>query len=267
MRVRIAAGQDSSRLGWIEFEPARLASYSDAELIQFLSERSIESTLRSPTGITVIIPTRLSGPPARSPTDSTGHVVTLRAREDSSLSYLQSIIGELTRRRPLTALTEALTHSRDLVQLSWVEEALSRMRGPDVHSVLKQIAMIPRTDWAQYFALKYFAELGSLWALAILSCHYEQYAIYGLEWSQTITLFGRYHYYPAAGHLVRQVAVANMNVGFAALQTLLQLYPDGRSHFASPEEAAEYWTHYVQQREPREREQRLCSAHVTLREP
>ncbi len=241
------AGQDSvdSAQG-MRFDPTRLLSYSNAELIELLSGESIQLNLSSHSGPVYLL--RSPGLDNAQPThDSTGdRAVTIPVRADSGLSYLDAVIGELVRRRPFEDLVRpfrapVVGH----IQLAWLEEVFARLRGPEADSALKPFATADETDETQYFALKYFAKAGAPWALDILNCHYFEYPTSSFEWSEIVTLFGKYKYYPAGRNLATTIGAALVNLGDASLQSLLMLYPEGRSDFRSSEEGTRYWTRYV----------------------
>jgi len=242
----------------LRYDPARLGSYSNTELVWLLSGASITRNLReghSP-GMAYIMPSRVLGRQTRSSPDTLTKAVTIPLHQDSSLFYIDAVVGELVQRKPYRDLLQAFDTSRDQIQLSWLEDVFNRLRGPEADSGLTHYAMIPDSEDIQYFALKYFAEGGTRWALDILNCH--QYTVSSLEWADIVTLFGQYRYYPAAATLALTLNAASLNLGTAAEESLRALFPEAGTPYHSPDEAQRYWTRYVREHQKPEYARGTC---------
>jgi len=242
----VAGGQQRSTASRaLVFDPARVSSYSDRELIQLLSREAIEVNLVSDSGLFSLLPTTGIG----RVTDSSGNwaykSVQIRGPQDSGISYPEVVVGELTRRRPISELVQAFDTS-DFVQQSWILEVFSNIRTPEVDSVLRKVATAKGTDYPQYLALKYFAVTGTPWALAVLNCNYfGKYPVPDLEWTSIVSLFGKYRYYHATRNLVNTLDFAFVTLDRAAFESLMELYPEGPKQFTSPDSAVAAWTLYL----------------------
>jgi len=244
----VAEGQQPSTAPHaVVFDPARLSSYSNRELVQLLSRESIEVNVVSHSGLVSLLPS----PGIERVTDSVGNwaykSVQIRPTQDSGIDYPGVVVRELARRRPIRELVQAFDTS-DFVQQSWILQVFSSVRTPEVDSVLKKVATAKETEYPQYLALKYFAETGTPWALAVLNCNYfGKYPVSDLEWSSIVSLFGKYRYYRATRNLINSLDFALVTLDEAAFQSLLVLYPDGPKQFTSPEGAVQAWAGYLAQ--------------------
>jgi hypothetical protein len=244
----------------LRYEHSHLAAYTNTELIDLLSRSSIELSLTNKHGMVSLVPSRALRDRPRSFRDSVRNVVNIPITADSSLSYLDDVVAELVRRRPYSDLLNAFASSLDFVQQTWIVEVLAHLRSPEADSALKVFATEPDSDYTQYLALKYFAESGASWALAILNCHYFNYPVSSLEWSAIVTLFGEYRYYPAGLNLANTLNAALVNLGDAAEQSLIALYPEAHPDYHSPEEASKFWMRYVKEHQKHEYA-RTCMSH------
>jgi hypothetical protein len=243
----IAAGAQAglSQTEGLRYEPSRLGSYSNTELIWLLSRSSIDLNLRDRAheGVVLLTPSLVLGQHRRPSSDTVTKTATIPVHRDSGLFYIDVVISQLVQRRAYRELLQAFDTSRDLVQLSWLEHVFASLRGPEADSGLRPYATMPDSGETQYFALKYFAEGGTRWSFDILNCH--QYTVSSLEWADIVSLFGHFRYYPASANLAGELDMASLNLDVAAEEALRALYPEAQPQYHSPEEARKYWTRYV----------------------
>lgn len=157
---------------------------------------------------------------------------------------VHAIAMELVRRRSYSALLRRFGDSRDLAQESWVEKILSTIRDPVSDSGMTVFAK--RTlDVRSFFALKYFARVGTPWALEILDSNYGQYTVPSYEWAEIVELFGFYRYTPAAHHIAESIG-SFPDIGVAAIESLVAMYPAGKDRFETAVDARQYWLLFLQ---------------------
>ena len=236
------------------FDSTRLRSYSNAELVALLSQESLERNISGSQGLVNLgatSPSPPAGPVTAAARDSEHRAFSLSITPASSLPYPEAVVEELVRRQPTAELLRAFNDPADLVQLSWLEATFERIRTPAVDSGLTLIAGQPDTldpnfiREPTYYALKYFARDGKPWALRILSCEYTRWPVSSMERAEVVPLFGEYKYYPAAPNLAETIDAMFLNLGDAAMTALKQMFPEGRTDFRSPMEAADYWRQYI----------------------
>ncbi len=92
-----------------------------------------------------------------------------------------------------------------------------------------------------YYVANYLAKTGDRRALAVLNSHYFRYPVSSWQWSFTVALFGKHAYLPAVPNLIGSLDAASLNVGWAALESLQEIYPDAPRHFGSRSEARAYF--------------------------
>lgn len=204
-----ACGQQGSvgASGPIAYDASRLRSYSDDELVGFLTQSSQFYNATRGT------------------------------------RFVSAVALELVRRRPYGLLLERLESSTDGAQRSWIERVLSRIRAPVADSGLRVLSSHDR-DERSYFALKYFARVGDRWALKILDENYGSYPVPASEWGEVVGLFGHFRYCPAAKHLAESIG-GTPDAGIVAIRALIELYPEGRGRFDTDSQARGYWANYV----------------------
>ena len=232
----------------ILFDSSQVRSYSTDALIALLSRGSLDLNLSSTSGLAFVLPLRqpdvaatqnLPNPRART--------VTINVEPTSRVHYPELVVNELVRRKPVNQLLDALKESNDWAQDNWLEVALSRVRGSTVDSTMAALARAGADNALGYLALLYFAEIGTPWALLQLDCQYAELPISSMERVDVVRLFGKYKFYPAALNLAETLDAMYLNLGDAALQSLLAMYPEGRSQFDSPVAAAAYWKRYLEE--------------------
>ncbi len=256
--------------GGISYDSSRIAAYTDAELVALLSHESLARNISLGHGM---VDLRAGNPqPAQQPSargsDSSPGVVQLSITPAASLPYPEAVVEELVRRHASSELLQAFDTTIDMIQLSWLLQTLGRIRGAAVDSALAAIATAPDTldprtiEERTYFALKYFAEVGTPWALRILNCNYDRWPVSSMERADIVSLFGTYKYYPSTPNLAATIDAALVNLGDAALTGLEVMFPEGRKDFRGPEEATTYWKRYVSQHwhGPRDDERRCRSS-------
>jgi len=200
----------------IEFDPEKLSSFSNRALVSLLSTESL------------IL--------------------------NRSKSYRQAVVDELVRRKASDALLDAFDTTNDWSQLKWIEVTLSRLRDPDVDSLMRRHA---EGMWEgqyigkAYLAALYLAKQGKCFGLEQLNRHYGELPISSLERAQVATLFGKYKYYPAAENLTQTIYTMVLNLGDASLEALTAMYPEAQPDVtAGPTDGylgslQDYWEKYV----------------------
>jgi hypothetical protein len=272
---RIAPGAapmalDTFGPGGIPYDSSRVGAYTSPELVALLSRESLTGNISHDHGM---VDLRAGNPqPAQQPStrgsDSSRGVVQLSITPAATLPYPEAVVEELVRRHASSELLQAFDTTIDMIQLSWLQQTLGRMRGAAVDSAVAAIATAPDTldprtmEERTYFALKYFVEVGTPWALRILNCNYHRWPVSSMERADIVSLFGRHKYYPSAPNLAATIDAALINLGDAALTSLELMFPKGRKDFKGPEEATNYWKRYVSQHwhGPRDDERRCRSS-------
>src|SRR5215469_4428590 len=122
--------------------------------------------------------------------------------------------------------------------------SLYYINSPDVATFFRRLVRRGFDDGEElYYPLNYLAKLCDPGALNILSGGgkggYEGYPGC-LQWSVTMTLFGKCKYREAIPFLIDSLSAACMNIGDAADESLHQLFPDA-PHFNSAEKAQSYY--------------------------
>ena len=168
-----------------------------------------------------------------------------------SFHELDSIVAELVRRRPYTELVPLFARSHDQSQLSTLYGIFAAARGPFLDSTLLKYTNDSIQEGPKYFALKYFADRGDLWALDILNCHFMEYPVSSADFADVVQLFGKYHYHKAAWNLVYSINSVSGNLGEAALEALPRIFPDARAPRPHPgDTTVEFWVAYVRKYAP-----------------
>jgi hypothetical protein len=161
---------------------------------------------------------------------------------ESSLEYSEKakIRDELSRRRQVHLLLRSYDTSKDDCQKEWIVEALYQMGKSKSHTITKFMRSIAgsETDKKTWLALEYLAREGDEKALATLSQNCYKYEIPSFAWGETLVLFGKYKYIPAAPCLIRSIGSA---AGEQALEGLRLLFPNSPANFQSDDEAKSYF--------------------------
>jgi len=154
------------------------------------------------------------------------------------------IHDELVRRAPVDTLIAAFGRAADDAQRATLLQVLYHIDDKQIDSALRGCATPGATEEA-YYCLNYLAKRGDTTALRLLNDHYYEYPISSLQWSYTVALFGKFQYRRATENLLESVDAASGNVGGAAVEALLELYPGAPRDFASAEEAKEKLRRYL----------------------
>jgi hypothetical protein len=181
----------------------------------------------------------LSNPNRRS------QVVNIDVQQASTLRYPNVVVSELVRRSARDDLLRAFSMSDDWAQLNWIEVTLSLLPSPHVDSTMIQLAKGGVQEEQGYLAVLYLAQEGRCWALEQLNRQYAKLPISSMEKVDVVALFSRYKYSPTAENLAETIEAMLVNLGDAALQALIIMYPSGRPNFDGPMAAQSYWKRYV----------------------
>jgi hypothetical protein len=225
----------------IPYDPARLKSYTTAELIDLLSEESIKKNSR-PNGIYSVLPPdrqRSGNPPNVDPKKH----VELRLDEHAT-DYALSVEDELASRKAYRELVDVFGKTDDEVQQAWIIDALTRMRSLEVDKALRPFVSEELED-SPYLALKYFAMACDDEALHILNKNYFKYPGSSREWATIVRLFGKCKYKPATMNLVGSVNAMMLELGYESHLSLLAIYPNAAIEFRDPAETQEAWKKYL----------------------
>jgi hypothetical protein len=225
----------------IEFDASRITTYSTTDLIDLLSDASVEKNARGQGIYSVLPPDRreVEGPSKADP-----NLFVKMKLDPSATSYTLLVEQEIARRRPFKQLSYVFNATTDDVQKAWVADVLDQLRGPEADAVLRPYVSNSKAD-TTYLALKYFARACNADALRILNRNYFQYSTSSMEWASIVRSFGDCKYKPAVSHLVETVNAAMINLGYASHLALLAIYPDAKIEFKNPVETEEAWTQYV----------------------
>jgi hypothetical protein len=158
-----------------------------------------------------------------------------------------AILDELVRRKSTRELVDTFRRTLDRSQRYAVYEAMERIAGNEIERLFKSMADRNLNE-TSLLAVKHFAKRGDKWALRILNDNYFRYGGSSVEWAEVVELFGKYRYEPAVENLANSVGAASMNLGWAAHQSLEQIYPDANCYRSSPFETEACWVDYVKQR-------------------
>ncbi len=207
----VADGQPCKAITTVlQYEPNRLKTYSTLELLSFFTAESQEEN------------------------------------RGTAENYLDEIKKEIVARRPIQELVCVLEISDSFPQIGYTSDLLSEVSDRSLDSRLKVIALADISE-RSYFALMYFARRGDVWALERLNTHFYQYPVSSVAWAETVDLFGKYHYLPAAQNMAEAVYSVSLNMADACLRNLELMFPGQHPAFAfSPSpEATEYWKEYI----------------------
>jgi hypothetical protein len=223
----------------LAYNSSNLARYSDIELMDFLSGPSIEKNVHG-QGMFSMLPPDRNAKPAPTGFGST-HVFTIKI-DDHALDSVEAIEDELIRRHPVAGIVHIFDITSDRIQQAWMLDILARLRGDKTDAALRPF-VTEGLDDANYLALKYFAEKCDAPALTMLNRNYFKYGASSMEWASIVREFGKCRYKPASENLVRSIGAMNIDLGYAALQSLEMMYPD--AHIAHDSNVAQAWQSYL----------------------
>jgi hypothetical protein len=226
------------------FDAARLPQYSNIELIDLLSEKSLEKNAQGKGMFSVLPPDRRIVP-VSGPGDDT-HVKL--ALDSHALDFTITVEQELSRRNAQNDLMDIFERTQEDTQQAWMMDALAQMRSASVDAFFRRFTHGKTSEPATYLSLKYFAEVCDPEALAILNKHYFQYQTSSMEWASIVRSFGACKYKPAALHLVETVSAMMLDLGYASHLSLAAIYPDAKIDFAGPGKTREAWERYLSHR-------------------
>lgn len=172
---------------------------------------------------------------------------TLDNSDSPDVDLVQKIEGELIKRKAVDSTYKFFSKIEHLTDLHWTSMILTALRSKHVDDLLRRDATGDLTLRA-YFANSYFAETGQEFALANLNKNYYQYEIPSFAWADTVTLFGKYKYYPAKANLVSTINAAEVNLGDASLESLEMLYPETKPQvdtLKTLEEITAFYSAYI----------------------
>lgn len=152
---------------------------------------------------------------------------------------------EILRRKPLRDLLSAVQNGNieDGKALKAIQ-LLDEIKGPDVDSGLRAIAVTFDTGFGHYLALKYFADKCEAWSLQDLNNRWFEFELPSFVWTNAVADFGHCDYLPETANLIASLNAASGNLVDAAYDSLRHMYPDGP--MASFGDAAvKAWTAYV----------------------
>lgn len=157
-----------------------------------------------------------------------------------------SVHDELVGRAPIDTLIDTVQHSADDAQRSTLLQVLYHLDDDRIAHAFRRCAT-PKVTEETYYCLNYLAKRGDATALQTLNEHYYSYPVSSVQWSFTVALFGKFRYRPATKNLLESVDAASLNVGFAAVEALQQIYPDAPTDFTSVEDAKVKLRRYLEQ--------------------
>jgi hypothetical protein len=228
----------------LTFEPGRLAQYSNMELIDLLSEKSLEQNARA-RGLYSLSPPDRRAKPAPGAETPSNIRLTLHP---AALDYTVLVEKELVRRNAHQDLVDFFARTSDEIQQKWIMDTLSQMRGTVSDSFFRGYIHGSNDDQATYLALKYFALACDQEALGILNRHYFKYQTSSMEWATIVRSFGECKYTAAVPHLVETVSAMMLDLGYAAHLSLRAIYPEAKIEFDDPSKTREAWGKYVAHR-------------------
>ena len=174
--------------------------------------------------------------------DSSSEELINRLGCESPLDYSEKakIRDEISRRRQIDLLLKSYGVRKDDCQKQWIVEALYQIQKPKNHATTEFMRSIAGTgtDQKTWLALQYLARLGDEKAMATLSQNCYRYEIPSSSWGETLVLFGKQKYLPAAPCLIKSIGSA---AGEQALEGLRLLFPHSPANFQSEEEARSYF--------------------------
>ncbi len=226
----------------VVFDAKRLKQFSNVELIDLLSQKSIEKNAQKGHGIySLLPPDRRGNVSGRLPAEG---AVQLKL-DPNALDFTDAVEQELIARSAHLDLIDIFERTTDEFQQAWIVDVLAQTRLPAADSVLRRYIHGATDEPTTYLALKYFGSVCDQEALRILNKHYFQYHTSSMEWASIVRSFGECKYKPAVPKLVETVSAASMNLGYASHLSLLDMYPDAKIDFRDPMVTRKAWEKYL----------------------
>lgn len=223
------------------YDAAKLAQYSSAELMDFLSAPSFEKNVHS-QGIYSTLPPDRDQHPAPS---GFGETQVFAIKIDSqAMDFAADIERELVRRRPIGDIVQVFVNTSDRAQRAWMLDILSQLRGSGVDAALRPF-VTDSLDDTNYLALKYFAQACDPTALFLLNKHYFKYSVSSPEWASIVRIFGQCKYVSAADNLALTLFAADIDLGYASNESLKAIYPNADVTAGDPMSIQRDWKAYI----------------------
>lgn len=225
----------------IMWDAGKITQYSNRELIDLLSEKSLEKNAHA-KGMYSLLPHDRRAKAAPAPgTDANVQL----ALDVHALDYTAQVENELIKRAAYSELLKTFDVTEDETQQAWIVDVLAQKRSPVIDDSLRRYTRRSIDEMSTYLALKYFAQACDPEALGILNKHYFKYPTSSMEWVTIVRSFGECKYKPATAHLVETVTAMSVDLGYASHLGLLAIYPDARIEFSDPLHAREEWEKYL----------------------
>jgi hypothetical protein len=138
---------DTVSPGGLVYNSSRIGAYTNTELVALLSRESLTRNVSRDHGMVDLGATarRPAQRPSARDSDSAQRVVRIPITPVAELSYPEAVVEELVGRRVSFEMLHAFDTTGDMIQLSWLQETLGRIRGAEVDSALSVIAAAPDT--------------------------------------------------------------------------------------------------------------------------
>jgi hypothetical protein len=136
----------------------------------------------------------------------------------------EGVQAEASRRIGTVKLLETLRGSRDNRQKEAIVLILLERDSKEVATTFASL-LGKGVDRASCWIAEYLARRGDERALRVLNDNFREWEVSSLEWASVLRVFGQQHFYPATANLIESLDAASMNLGQAALETLMTLYP------------------------------------------
>lgn len=153
----------------------------------------------------------------------------------------EGVQAEAARRIARAKLLKTLRATHDDSQKEALVKILAQHDDKEVAATFASL-LGKGTDRPSCWMAEYLARRGDQRALRLLNDRYREWQVSSLEWASVLRVFGQQRYYPASDNLIESLDAASMNVGQAALDTLMTLYPGAqRNDIATIREAQAYF--------------------------
>lgn len=152
-------------------------------------------------------------------------------REGNNLSddELNLVSSDIIKRKPINELILAFEDKSDSTKHYNILQILYQIDHPLIEKEFRKFATDELSEEA-YYCLNYLAKKGDYKALLMLNKHFYEYPVSSIQWATTIRLFGKYKVKEATRNLVNAINAASLNVADAAIQSLLEIYPELKPH-------------------------------------
>ena len=132
---------------------------------------------------------------------------------------------QASRRVGTVKLLETLRASDDGSQREAIVRILSER--DDSKEIASTFASLLNKDIsrASCWMAEYLAHRGNQRALYLLNDHSGEWWLSSAEWASVVRVFGEQRFYPATPNLIESLGAASLNLGQAALEALMILYP------------------------------------------